>query len=456
MEENVNYIDSLMEKWGPVLDFDGLAPITDLHRKQTTAVLLENQNADNLGVLKRDPQMSLTSLLTEAAPTNAMGASSSTASDGAIDIYDPVLISLVRRSMPNLMAYDLCGVQPMTGPTGLIFAFRSRYSTQGGVEALFNEANTTFAASAAGNTASATASNNQVGSDPSLLVGGNNALYTLGKAMSTAAAEALGDGASNQFQEMAISIEKISVTAKSRAIKAEYSHEIAQDLKSVHSLDIETELAGILSGEVLAEINREVIRSIYTTATIGAQLNTANAGYFDLDVDSNGRWMEEKFKGLLFQINREANAIAKATRSGKGNWVVVPSDVADALNMIGVLKAQDSGALNVDDTGNTFVGTINGGMRVYIDPYFDSSAGDHFVAVGRKGASQFDAGLFYAPYVPLQMYRATGQDTFQPKIGFKTRYGMVAHPFATAAADGVVSAANKNKWFRLFAVKNLI
>lgn len=455
MEENTAYIEGLMEKWGPVLDFNGLAPIADLHRKQTTAILLENQNNDNQGQLKRDPQNSLTSLLTEASPTNAMGASSSTASDGAIDIYDPVLISLVRRSMPNLMAYDLCGVQPMTGPTGLVFALRSRYATQGGVEALFNEANTTFAASAAGNTASAAAANNQVGSDPSLMAA-NNTAYTVGKGMTTASSEALGDNANNHFQEMALSIEKIAVTAKSRAIKAEYTHEIAQDLKSVHSLDVETELANILSGEVLAEINREVIRSIYTTATIGAQVNVANAGYFDLDVDANGRWMEEKFKGLLFQINREANAISKATRSGKGNWIVVPSDVADALNMIGVLKAQDSGALSVDDTGNTFVGTINGGIRVYIDPYFDSSAGDHFVAVGRKGSTPFDAGLFYAPYVPLQMYRATGQDTFQPKIGFKTRYGMVAHPFATAAADGAIDPTKKNRWFRIFAVRNLL
>lgn len=456
MEENKNYIDSLLEKWAPVLDFDGIAPITDFHKKKTTAILLENQNIDNQGQFKRDPQNSLTSLLTEAAPTNAMGASSSTAGDGAIDIYDPVLISLVRRSMPNLMAYDLCGVQPMSGPTGLIFALRSRYNTQSGVEALFNEANSSFSASS-GPGAGNVLANTQVGADPSLLITGNSSDYTVGRPMTTAQAEALGDGtANNHFNEMALSIEKISVTAKSRALKAEYTHELAQDLKSVHSLDAEAELANILSGEILAEINREVIRSIYTTATVGAQLNTANAGYFDLDVDSNGRWMEEKFKGLLFQINREANAIAKATRAGKGNWVVVPSDVADALNMIGVLKAQDKGALEVDDTGRTFVGTINGGIKVYIDPYFDSNAGNHFVAVGYKGSTPFDAGLFYAPYVPLQMYRAVGQDSFQPKIGFKTRYGLVAHPFATTAADGAVDVTKKNKFFRLFAVRNLI
>lgn len=450
-------IEQLMEKWGPVLDFDGLPDIRDIHRKQTTAVLLENQNIDSQGQYKRDPLNTLTALLTEAAPTNAMGASSSNAGDGSIDIYDPVLISLVRRSMPNLMAYDLCGVQPMTGPTGLIFALRSRYATQSGVEALFNEANTTFASAAAGNTAQAAAANNQVGSDPSLLISGNSSNYTVATAMSTAAAEALGDAAGNQFAEMALSIEKISVTAKSKALKAEYTHELAQDLKSVHGLDAETELANILSAEILAEINREVIRSIYTTATVGAQLNTAVAGYFDLDVDSNGRWMEEKFKGLLFQIEREANAIAKATRAGKGNWIVVPSDVASALNMIGVLKATDSrDGLAVDDTGNTYAGTIGGRTRVYIDPYFDSNAGNHFIAVGYKGTTPFDAGLFYAPYVPLQMYRAVGQDTFQPKLGFKTRYGMVAHPFATTAADGAVDPTKKNKYFRLFAAKNLI
>ncbi len=449
-------IEQLMEKWGPVLDFDGLPDIRDLHRKQTTAVLLENQNIDSQGQYKRDPQNTLTALLTEAAPTNSMGASSSNAGDGSIDIYDPVLISLVRRSMPNLMAYDLCGVQAMTGPTGLIFALRSRYTNQTGVEALFNEANTTFAAAAAGNTAQAAAANNQVGSDPSTQVA-NNTAYTVGTAMSTAAAEALGDAAGNEFAEMALSIEKISVTAKSRALKAEYTHELAQDLKSVHGLDAETELANILSAEILAEINREVIRTIYTTATIGAQVNVATAGYFDLDVDSNGRWMEEKFKGLLFQIEREANAIAKATRAGKGNWMVVPSDVASALNMIGVLKATDPrDGLAVDDTGNTYAGTIGGKTRVYIDPYFSSNAGNYFVAVGYKGTTPFDAGLFYAPYVPLQMYRAVGQDTFQPKIGFKTRYGMVAHPFATTAADGAIDPTKKNKYFNLFAAKNLI
>lgn len=448
-------IQELLEKWQPVLDHEDLPKIGDKHRRSTVAVLLENQAMSNADTVRRDPTNSLTYLL-EDAPTNNMGASSSVAGTGNIDIYDPVLISMVRRSMPNLLAYDLCGVQPMTMPTGLIFALRARYGSQGGVEALFNEADTSF--SMQGSSGSAT----QAGSDASLSISGANTAYTFQKGMSTALAEALGDSGSNAIREMAISIEKVPVTAVSRALKAEYTHELAQDLKAVHGLDAETELANILSAEILAEINREVIRSIYTTSTAGAQENTTTAGYYDLDVDSDGRWMVERFKGLLFQIEREANAIAKATRSGKGNWMLVPSDVASAFAMAGHLdynSALSAEKLDVDDTGNTFAGTLFGRIKVYIDPYFQSSAGNQWCTVGYKGTSPFDAGLFYCPYVPLQMYRAVGQDSFAPKIGFKTRYGMVAHPFATSNADGVVAsgvAGNKNRFFRSFVIQNLM
>lgn len=449
-------IQELLEKWQPVLDHEDLPKIRDRQRRQTVAVLLENQAiADAHTIRKEGPQSSLTYLL-EAAPTNAMGASSSTASTGSIDIYDPVMISMVRRSMPNLIAYDLCGVQPMTMPTGLIFALRARYGTQTGVEALFNEANTYWSAQGSGGTTA------QAGTDPSTLVTTGNTAYTVGTGMSTALAEALGDAGNNAIREMAISIEKVSVTAVSRALKAEYTTELAQDLKAVHGLDAESELANILSAEILTEINREVIRQIYRTSTPGAQENTVTPGYFDLDVDSDGRWMVERFKGLLFQIEREANQIAKATRSGKGNWMIVPSDVASAFAMAGHLdynSALSAERLEVDDTGNTFAGTLFGRIKVYIDPYFSSSAGNQWVTVGYKGSSPFDAGLFYCPYVPLQMYRAVGQDTFQPKIGFKTRYGMVAHPFATTAADGKVlggNTVNRNKYFRNFVVQNLM
>ena len=438
----MNNIESLLKKWAPVLDHPDLGAIKDHHRRAVTAQLLENQELDsrtNGSGGYRNPQS-----LLEAAPTNAMGASSSDATTGNIDIYDPVLISLVRRAAPNLIAYDVCGVQPMTGPTGLIFAMRSRYSTQGGTEALFDEANTGFS----GNPAV------QTGSTPALA---NATNYTVGSAMTTARAEALGDG-SNTFAEMAFSIEKIAVTAQSRALKAEYTMELAQDLKAVHGLDAEQELANILSTEILAEINREVIRKINISATVGAQENVATAGTFDLDVDANGRWSVEKFKGLMFQLEREANAIAKATRRGKGNVMICSSDVASALQMAGVLDYTPALAnnLQVDDTGNTFAGVLNGRIRVYIDPYFSASSGVHYATIGYKGTSAFDAGMFYCPYVPLQMVRAVGQDTFQPKIGFKTRYGIVANPFATSAADGVVSFSNKNVYYRRFAVANLM
>jgi len=459
----MNTVDQLISKWQPVLEHPEAPGINDAHRRAVTAQLLENQEA-SLREGRSGGFSQQTSLL-EAAPVNAMGASSSVAADGAIDTYDPVLISLVRRSMPNLIAYDIAGVQPMTGPTGLIFAMRSRFNSQGGAEALFDEADTSFSKSYAANTAS---TNNidesnagtvvgQVGSDPNSRADANG--YSVSTGMTTAQAEALGGATGEQFREMAFSIEKVSVTAVSRALKAEYTMELAQDLKAVHGLDAESELANILSAEILSEINREVVRTINYTATAGAQDNVASAGTFNLDVDSNGRWSVEKFKGLMFQIEREANAIAKATRRGKGNVMICSSDVASALQMAGVLDytpALDSNNLQVDDTGNTFAGVLNGRIRVYIDPYFSSASGNQYVTIGYKGSSAFDAGLFYCPYVPLQMVRAVGEDTFQPKIGFKTRYGMVANPFATSAADGTISFANKNIYYRFVAVSNLM
>jgi hypothetical protein len=437
--------DALMKKWAPVIDHPDLAPVKDSHKRAVLAQLLENQEIDgrtNSSAGYRSPM----SLLAEDQPTNSMGGSSSTASAGDIDIYDPVLISLVRRAAPNLIAYDICGVQPMTGPTGLIFAMRSRYSGQAGTEALFNEANTGFSGVAA----------DQTGSTPALA---NATNYTVQTGLTTAVAEGLGGGGSNaDFNEMAFSIEKISVVAKSRALKAEYSMELAQDLKAVHGLDAEQELANILSTEILAEINREVVRQINISATVGAQENVATGGTFDLDVDANGRWSVEKFKGLMFQLERESNAIAKATRRGKGNVMICSSDVASALQMAGVLDYTPALAnnLQVDDTGNTFAGVLNGRIKVYIDPYFAASSGVHYATIGYKGTSAFDAGMFYCPYVPLQMVRAVGQDSFQPRIGFKTRYGMVANPFATTAADGVISFSNKNIYYRRFAITNLM
>jgi hypothetical protein len=444
-------IENLIKKWAPVLDHPDLNTIKDAHKRSVTAQLLENQErACREDAAGSGGYRNQTSLLTEAAPTNAMGASSSDASTGNIDIYDPVLISLVRRAAPNLIAYDICGVQPMTGPTGLIFAMRSRYTGQAGTEALFNEANTQFSSTGTGNLAV------QTGSSPADLSAGTE--YTRGTGMTTAAAEALGDAAGNAFQEMAFSIEKIAVTAKSRALKAEYTMELAQDLKAVHGLDAEQELANILSTEILAEINREVVRTINITATVGAQENVTTNGTFNLDVDSNGRWSVEKFKGLMFQLEREANAIAKATRRGKGNILICSSDVASALQMAGVLDYTPAlaNSLQVDDTGNTFAGVLNGRFKVYIDPYFAATSGTHYATIGYKGTSAFDAGLFYCPYVPLQMVRAVGQDTFQPKIGFKTRYGMVANPFATSAADGTLTFANKNIYYRRISITNLM
>src|SRR6056300_1657998 len=428
--------EELNKKWQPVLEHPDLEGIKDPHRRAVTATLLENQEKASREAAHGSGGYQAPGLLGEAAPTNAFGASDSQGT-GPVEIFDPVLISLVRRSMPNLIAYDVAGVQPMTGPTGLIFAMKSRYSGQSGTEALFNEADSTFSASAAGNTVSS--------------------------GMSTAAGEALGDGTQNAFNEMAFSIDKISVTAVTRALKAEYTMELAQDLKAIHGLDAEQELSNILSSEILAEINREVIRTINYSAVAGAQKNTTTAGTFDLDTDSNGRWSVEKFKGLMFQIERDANEIAKATRRGKGNVLITSSDVASALQMAGVLDYAPalSNNLQVDDTGNTFAGLLNGRVKVYIDPYFSDTVNQYYT-IGYKGTNAFDAGLFYCPYVPLQMVRAVGENTFQPKIGFKTRYGMVANPFATGDADGTIgfgsTSANdtSNKYYRLVKVSNLM
>ena len=448
--------DQLVAKWQPVLEHPDLDKITDAHKRNTIAQLLENQERSAREQAQGSGGYGAPTLLGEAAPTNAMGASSSTASDGAVDIFDPVLISLVRRSMPNLIAYDIAGVQPMSGPTGLIFAMRSRYEGQTGGEAMYNEANTTFSSSSAG----ADLDSAVLGTSGTTNIGGNPfdaAGYNTGQGMTTAQAEALGDGSGNHFNEMAFSIEKVAVTAKSRALKAEYSMELAQDLKAVHGLDAEQELSNILSAEILAEINREVVRTINITAVGGAdQGDVTTSGTFDLDTDSNGRWSVEKFKGLIFQIERDANSIAKATRRGKGNIMICSSDVASALNMAGVLDYTPAlnNNLNVDDTGNTFAGVMNGRVKVYIDPY----ATGNYYTLGYKGTSAFDAGIFYCPYVPLQMVRAVGENTFQPKIGFKTRYGMVSNPFADGASASTQGAltADTNVYYRSVKVSNLM
>lgn len=432
-----NY-QALVEKWGPILEHSSFAPIADQHKKSVTATILEN--TERALMESGDISASMTGLLSETVVTGTGGFSSGSTAGGPVAGYDPVLISLVRRAMPNLMAYDIAGVQPMTGPTGLIFAMRSRYASQAGTEAFFNEADTAF---------SGAASPVHAGTNPT--AGG----YTTGLGMATGDAEALGNGAGTNFAEMAFSIEKVTVAAKTRALKAEYTTELAQDLKAVHGLDAETELANILQSEILVEINRELVRTVYSTAVVGAAV-TATPGTFDLDVDANGRWSVEKFKGLMFQIEQEANAIAKATRRGKGNIVICSSDVASALQMAGILDytpALNSNSLAVDDTGNTFAGVLNGRYRVYIDPY----AGANYLVVGYKGSSAFDAGLFYCPYVPLQMVRAVGENSFQPKIGFKTRYGMVANPFArggAAANDGSL-VANTNVYYRRVSIANL-
>ncbi len=429
--------EELIAKWQPMLEHKDMAKITDIQRRNVTAAVLENTEKE-LSNAPRD--WAQTSLL-EAAPTNSTGA--------GITNYDPILISLVRRAMPNLVAYDIAGVQPMSGPTGLIFAMRSRYTSQSGTETFYNEVNTQFSSVTTGaNTLGQKHVGNTASSDANT--------YNFGSAMATATAEALGSSGGNAFPEMAFSIESVSVTARSRALKAEYSMELAQDLKAIHGLDAETELANILTSEVLAEINREVVRTVNLTAVSGAADGVTTAGIFDLDTDSNGRWFGEKFKGLMFQIEREANALARATRRGKGNILICSSDVASALQMAGVLtytpNIDRNNGLNVDDTGNTFAGVLNGRIKVYIDPY----AGGQYMTIGYKGANSFDAGLFYCPYVPLQMVRAVGQDTFQPKIGFKTRYGMVANPFSKGAtASTGALEANSNLYYRRILINNL-
>ena len=463
--------EHLQEKWAPLLNHEGCDKISDPHRRAVTAVLLENQEKFAL----EQAAFEGGGMLTEQ-PTNAVGNGGYTSAGGqTVAGFDPVLISLIRRSMPNLVAYDLAGVQPMSGPTGLIFAMRSKYSTQAGTEALFNEADTAFSGQNEGfdltngmsDVAAGLGTTAQSGSNPAVLnpVGtASSTGYDVGQGMRTDEAEDLGTAGDN-FNEMAFSIEKVTVTAKSRALKAEYSLELAQDLKAIHGLNAEAELANILSSEILAEINREVIRTVYKVAEQGAVSNTATAGIFDLDIDSNGRWSVEKFKGLLFQIERDANAIAQRTRRGKGNMILCSADVASALTMAGVLDYTPAlnANLNVDDTGNTFAGVLQGKYRVYIDPYSanltsaNAAGGNQYYVVGYKGTSPYDAGLFYCPYVPLQMVRAVGENTFQPKIGFKTRYGMVANPFAEGTTVGAGRLrVNSNRYYRRVAVKNLM
>jgi hypothetical protein len=428
----------LLKKWAPILDHESMPAITNNYRKEVTAVLLENQEK----ALQEERQQ-----LFETVPANFSGTGLSLGGAGSnanMAGYDPVLISLVRRAAPQMIAYDICGVQPMTQPTGLIFAMKSKYSTQGGTEALYNEADTDFAGTgthAGGNPYAGT--------------------FTTGTGMTTANAEDLGGA--NTFNEMAFSIEKTSVVAKTRALKAEYSVELAQDLKAVHGLDAEGELSSILSTEILAEINREVIRTVYSGAKVGAQQGTATAGIFDLDVDANGRWSVEKFKGLLFQIEREANAIAQTTRRGRGNFIICSSDVASAMAMAGVLDytpaLAGNNGLNVDESSTTFAGVLNGRYKVYVDPYTVANAsagtGQQFFVVGYKGTSAFDAGLFYCPYVPLQLVRAVDPATFQPKIGFKTRYGMVSNPFVQLDGSGNM-VAGENYYYRKVRVNNLM
>ena len=436
--------ENLQEKWSPVLAHPDLAPIADSYKRAVTTVILENQEK----AIREDRNF-----LREAAPTNSTGAD--------VENWDPILISLVRRSMPNLIAYDVCGVQPMTGPTGLIFAMRARFASQDGAEALGDEADSGFANDdAAGDLGTAA----QTGTNPSALNDSPSAgQYTAPTGMTLAQGEALGDASGNAFAEMAFSIEKTTVTAVTRALKAEYTMELAQDLKAIHGLDAETELANILSGEILAEINREVIRSIYVSAVAGSQVNTTTAGIFDLDTDSNGRWSVEKFKGLMFALERDANAVGQQTRRGKANIIICSADVASALQMAGVLDYTPAlnNNLNVDDTSATFAGVMNGRFKVYVDPYAANVAASQYYVTGYKGTSPYDAGIFYCPYVPLQMVRAVGENTFQPKIGFKTRYGIAANPFhtgviAAATAESTAITANTNKYYRRVKVTNLM
>jgi len=439
--------EHLQEKWQPVLEHPELPEIKDSYRRAVTTIILENQEK----ALKEDKNF-----LSETAPTNFIGGNAS------VDTWDPILISLVRRSMPNLIAYDICGVQPMTGPTGLIFAMRARFASMDGAEALVDEAlpdlsNQNKAGTIGGGDVGSTETN------PAVLNDSSPGTYTSATGQTTVQGEALGDSGSNAFAEMAFSIEKHTVTAVTRALKAEYTMELAQDLKAIHGLDAETELANILSAEILAEINREVVRNIYVSAVQGAQVNTTNAGTFDLDTDSNGRWSVEKFKGLMFALERDANAIGQQTRRGKGNMIICSADVASALQMAGVLDYTPAlnNNLNVDDTSTTFAGVMNGRFKVYVDPYAANIAASQYYVCGYKGTSPYDAGMFYCPYVPLQMVRAVGENSFQPKIGFKTRYGIAANPFHTgtvgAGANGAISVSSAtNTYYRKVKVTNLM
>ena len=440
--------EHLQEKWQPVLEHPDLPKIEDAYKRAVTTIILENQEKS----LKEDR-----AFLSESAPTNFIGGNAS------LDTWDPILISLVRRAMPNLIAYDICGVQPMTGPTGLIFAMRARFASQDGAEALVDEAFPDIS----NQNAAGTIGGGDIGStetNPAVLNDSPSAgTYTSATGMTAVQGEALGDSGTNAFSEMAFSIEKHTVTAVTRAMKAEYTMELAQDLKAIHGLDAETELANILSAEILAEINREVVRNIYVSAVKGAQTNTTTAGIFDLDTDSNGRWSVEKFKGLMFAVERDANAIGQQTRRGKGNMIICSADVASALQMAGVLDYTPAlnNNLNVDDTTTTFAGVMNGRYRVYVDPYAANIAASQYYIVGYKGTSPYDAGMFYCPYVPLQMVRAVGENSFQPKIGFKTRYGIAANPFHTgtvaASADGAITiTGNTNKYYRRVKVTNLM
>jgi len=436
--------EHLQEKWQPVLAHPDLAEIKDPYKRAVTTIILENQEKS----LREDKQF-----MSESTPTSFVGG------NAALDTWDPILISLVRRSMPNLIAYDICGVQPMTGPTGLIFAMRARGLSMDGAEALADEPSMLSNQDAGGDTGGG----DIAGTNPAVLNDASAGTYTTATGMTTVQGEALGDTTANAFAEMAFSIEKHTVTAVTRALKAEYTMELAQDLKAIHGLDAETELANILSTEILAEINREVVRNIYVSAVKGAQSNTTTAGIFDLDTDSNGRWSVEKFKGLMFAIERDANAIGQQTRRGKGNMILCSADVASALQMAGVLDYTPAlnNNLNVDDTSTTFAGVMNGRYKVYVDPYSANVSASQYYVVGYKGTSPYDAGMFYCPYVPLQMVRAVGENTFQPKIGFKTRYGIAANPFHTgtvaAANDGAISiSAATNKYYRRVQVKNLM
>ena len=463
---------ALTEKWNPVLSHEGTEPIKDNYKKAVTAVLLENQERflrEERGMINEAGGAA--GNVAGAIGASGLSGSGLTTQTGGLAGFDPVLISLIRRAMPNLVAYDICGVQPMSGPTGLIFAMKSHFEGRDGAEALFNEPDNDFSAGFDATAKAYDTANPVAGSNPGLLndaTGGGTTAgnYARGeKPMAREDAEALGESG-KLFREMSFSIEKTSVTAQSRALKAEYTLELAQDLKAIHGLDAEQELANILSSEILAEINREVVRTVYTVAKSGAQNNVANQGVFDLDVDSNGRWSVEKFKGLMFQVERDANAIAQQTRRGKGNFIITSADVASALAMSGTLDyssgltgAGGPSIGEVDDTGNLLVGTINGRIKVFVDPFSANVSDTHYYVVGYKGTSPYDAGLFYCPYVPLQMVRSIGPDTFQPKIGFKTRYGMVANPFvvkANGTPDAEALGAGLNQYYRRVRVANLM